>query len=389
MMPALCWPIGRRELRMGLTMPGTPPPLKTFAEGTASFPVPIPSGSLAVTAPATSRSVMLTPVPKSGFVSLLRFNATGTLNVTTAAATQYNVPLWRLIQNYTLQNSLNYPYRSLNGDDIHEWARITGGVGSQDPITGSLTYENPTVTAIANNVPFAFGWTDHIGQNSGINFSRYLLSALNTSNDLTIVITFLPIGSLAALQQGTAVIGSYSCAIQVSVEYFTVPKPTEYMWPARNIVQQVLGDPSFTNVVQGENDVNITPISGPEFTGLGIQALAAGGALDPMTPAGGFISEVDLYVDGTIPIKQYKFADLVWRYEELFGRSPAGGYIVLDLMSDLSLPNVMSHIHRKVMSTSKYSQITAKVFTTANYTLGAGAKINLLKRTQQKYANNR
>lgn len=364
-------------------------PIKSFAEGTALFPVPIPSGSLNVAAPATSVQSMLTPVPKSGFLSTLRYNVSGTLNVGTAATASYTVPLWRLIQNYTLQNSLNYPYRSLNGDDIREWARVTGPQGQTDPITGSGTFQNPAVTAIANNVPFAFSFTDRIGQNDGVNFSRYLLSALNTSNDMTIVITWLPVGSLSQLQQNSAVFSSYSANVQVSAEYYTVPDPNQYAWPRRNIVQQVVGDPSYTATVVGENDVNITPIQGPEFTGLGIQAIGANGALDPMTPNGGFISEVDIYVNGTVPIYQFKFADLVSRYEALFGRSPANGYIYIDLMSDLSLPNVMSHVHRKVLSTAKYAQITAKVFTTANFTTGAGSKINVLKRTQQKYANNR
>lgn len=362
-------------------------PIKSFAEGTALFPVPIPSGALSVNSPTTSTQTMLTPVPKSGFLASLRYNVSGTLTVGTLG-TAYTVPLWRLIQNYTLQNSLNYPYRSLNGDDIREWARVTGPQGNADPITDSKTFQNPDVTSVgAKN--FAFSFTDRIGQNDGVNFSRYLLSALNTSNDLTVVITWLPNGSLSQLQQGAAVFSSYTAQVQVSAEYYTVPDPNQYAWPRRNIVQQVVGDPSFTSVVQGENDVNITPIQGPEFTGIGIQAIGANGALDPMTASGGFISEVDIYVNGTVPIYQFKFADLVSRYEALFGRSPANGYIYIDLMSDLSLPNVMSHVHRKVLSTAKYAQITAKVFTTANYTTGAGAKINILKRTQQKYANNR
>lgn len=371
---------------------GSPQNPKTFAEGTALFPVPIPSASLNVNAPAVSTPTMLTPVPKSGFIARLRFNISGTITVGTLG-TAYTVPLWRLIQNYTLQNSLSYPYRSLDGDSIREWMRICGPQGTFDPITNSSTFQNPVVTAAAT-VNYAFGFTDNIGQNDGVNFSRYLLSALNTSNDLTVVITWIPIGSLSRLQANTVVFTSYTANVQVSASYYTVPNANPangdvYAWPKRNIVQQVVNDPSFSAVTVGENDVNITPISGPEFTGLGFQVVAAAGALDPLTPNGGFVSEIDIYVNGTIPLYQFKIADLIERYENLFGRSPANGYIYLDFMSDLSLPNVMSHVHRKVLSTSKYTQITAKIFTTANYTTGVGAFINVFKRTQQKYANNK
>jgi hypothetical protein len=365
--------------------------LKSFAQGTSLFPVPIagPGGQLTAAANGGNTSV-LTPVPKSGFVARFRYNVTGTLNITTAATAAYTVPLWRLLSNYTLQNSLNYPYRSLNGDDIAEWCRVTWpATPNSDPIVNSKTFQNPTMTAVANNVPFAFSFTDEIGQNDGVNFSRYLLSAMTTSNDLTIAITWLPVGNLSQLQQNAAVIGGYTATCAVSAEYLTVPDPAKYQWPRRNLVQQVLGDPSFnTPASNALNSANLTPIQGPEFTGLGVQVVGANNALDPMTPGANFWSEIDIYVNGTIPLYQFTYADLVSRYERLFGRSPANGYIFIDFMSDLSIPNVMSHTHRKVLSTSKYSQISVRVQTTANFVAGNGARINLLKRTQQAYGKN-
>lgn len=365
---------------------------KQFAQGTSLFPVPIagPGGQLTAAA-AGGNTSLLTPIPKSGFLARLRYNVTGTLNVSALNATQYTVPVWRLIQNYTLQNSLNYPYRSLNGDDIREWARVSNTNSSaMDPIVDSKTFLNPVVTAVANNVPFAFSFTDEIGQNDGVNFSRYLLSAMTTSNDLSIAITWLPVGQLSQLAQGTATFSGYTATCAVSAEYLTVPDPNKYEWPRRNLVQQVLGDPSFNQPAAAAlNVVNLTPIQGPEFTGLGVQVVAAGGAVDPLTAAGGFFNEIDIYVNGTIPLYQFTLADLVSRYERLFGRAPANGYIFIDFMSDLSIPNVMSHTHRKVLSTAKYSQISVRVTTTANFTAGAGAAIKLLKRTQQSYANNK
>lgn len=372
--------------------PNGKPAKKQFAQGTTLYPVPIsgPSGVLTAAANGGNTS-LLTPIPKSGFLARLRFNVTGTINVTTAAAAQYTVPVWRLIQNYTLQNSLNYPYRSLAGDDIREWVRVCSTAStSNDPIVDSATFQNPTVTAIANNVPFAFSFTDEIGQNDGVNFSRYLLSAMTTSNDLSVAITWLASNNLSQLQSGTAVIGAYTATAAVSAEYLTVPDPNKYEWPRRNLVQQVLGDPSFNQpAANALNVVRLTPIQGPEFTGLGVQVVAQNGALDPLTPNGGFFSEIDIYVNGTIPLMQFTLADLVSRYERLFGRKPANGYIFIDFMSDLSIPNVMSHTHRKVLSTAKYSQIDVRVTTTAAFTAGAGAAIKLLKRTQQSYAQNK
>lgn len=370
--------------------PAKKPAKKQFAQGTSLYPVPIagPSGQLTAAANGGNTS-LLTPIPKSGFLARLRFNVTGSLTVGTAATTAYTVPLWRLIQNYTLQNSLNYPYRSLNGDDIVEWCRVSDTTSSSnDPTTGSLTFSNPVMTSTgAKN--FAFSFTDEIGQNDGVNFSRYLLSAMTTSNDLSIAITWLAIGNISQLQQNSAVISSYTATAAVSAEYLTVPDPNKYEWPRRNLVQQVLGDPSFnTPAASALNVVNLTPIQGPEFTGLGVQCVASGGGLDPLTSSGGFFSEIDIYVNGTIPLYQFTLADLVSRYERLFGRQPYNGYIFIDFMSDLSIPNVMSHTHRKVLSTAKYSQISVRVTTTANFTAGAGAAIKLLKRTQQSYAQN-
>src|SRR5579862_4024621 len=362
--------------------------LKSFAQGTSLYPVPIAGAGGQLTAAATGGNVTpLTPIPKSGFLARLRFFVTGTITVGTLG-TAYTVPLWRLIANYTLQNSLNYPYRSLNGDDIAEWTRINDTTEGADPITGSSLFQNPVVTSTGVK-PFSFCFVDEIGQNDGVNFSRYLLSAMTTSNDLTINITWLAQANLSQLQQNTVVFSSYTATAAVSAEYLTVPDPREYQWPRRNLVQQVLGDPSFNTPAQGLNVVNLTPIQGPEFTGLGIQIVNSGGTLDPLTASGTGVSEIDIYVNGTIPLMQFTFADLVSRYERLFGRAPANGYLFIDLASDLSIPNVMSHTHRKVLSTSKYSQISVRVTLNANFTAGAGARIGLLKRTQQAYAQNR
>jgi hypothetical protein len=361
--------------------------LKSFAQGTALYPVPISSGQLVAGASGGNTSV-LRPIPKSGFLSCLRFTISGTLTVGTAG-TAYTVPLWLLISNYTLQNSLNYPYRSLAGADIHEWVRVTQPTGSNDPLVNSSTFNNPVVTSTgAKN--FSFSFVDPIGQNDGVNFSRYLLSAMTTSNDLAINITWLAFSNLAVLAVGggTVAYTAYTATCQVSAEYLTVPDPSQYAWPRRNLVQQALGDPSYNSPVVGLNTINLTPIQGPEFTGLGIQVLASGGVPDSLLLATSGITEIDIYVNGTIPLMQFTLADMISRYERLFQRPPAYGYLFIDLSSDLSIPNVMSHTHRKVLSTSKYSQISVRVTLNSNFTPGAGNVINLLKRTQQAYASN-
>lgn len=221
-----------------------------------------------------------------------------------------------------------------------------------------------------------------------MNFARFLLSALTTSNDLTISLSWLPFSGLSALEQNGAVISSYTATDAVSAMYMTVPDPTKYFQPNTGVVQQVLGDPTFNNPQVGVNAVNLTPIQGPEFLGLGIQVVNAGGGVDTLAPGTSGISQIELLVNGTIPIKTYSLTDTISKFEELFGRVPQYGYLYLDMSSDLSIPNVMSHIHRKVLSTAKYAQITVQVTLNGNFTAGAGAKINLLKRTQQRYAGN-
>ncbi len=365
-----------------------PPPLEPFAKGTTEYPTPINgSGANMAAGSAGGNTSVLTPIPKTGYLSYLRHTISGTLTVGTAATAAYTVPLHRLISNYNLSNSLNYPYRNLNSDDIWEWANVTTGRGEQDSIYGSGTLQMPSVTTVGVK-NFSFTFVDRIGQNDGVNFARFLLSALTTSNDLTISIGWLPFSGLSALQQNGAVFSAYTATDSVSAMYLTVPNPSKYLQPNTGIVQQVLGDPTFNNPAVGVNAVNLTPIQGPEFLGLGVQVVNAGGAVDSLAPGTSAISQIEILVNGTVPIKTWTLADLVSKYEELFGRTPSYGYLYLDMASDLSIPNVMSHTHRKVLSTAKYAQITVQVTLNANFTAGAGAKINLLKRTQQRYSGN-
>ena len=72
----------------------------------------------------------------------------------------------------------------------------------------------------------------------------------------------------------------------------------------------------------------------------------------------------------------------------MYSKAPKYGYIYIDFSNDLGLVNAMSHTHRKVLSTAKYSQISVNVTLNSNFTAGTGAFINLFKRTQQSYAQN-
>ena len=364
------------------------PQLEPFAKGSTEYPTPINgSGANMAAGAAGGNTSVLTPIPKTGYVSFLRHTIAGTLTIGTVATTAYVPPLHRLISNYNLSNSLNYPYRNLNGDDVWAWANFTTGRGEQDPIYGSKTLVAPSMTALGAQ-PFAFTFVDRIGQNDGVNFARFLLSALTTSNDLTISVSWLPFSGLSALQQNGCVISAYTATDTVSAMYMTVPNPQKYYQPNTGIVQQVLGDPTFNNPQQGVNAVNLTPIQGPEFLGLGVQVVDSGGAVDSLVPGTSGISQIEILVNGTVPIKTWSLSDVISKYEELFGRMPSYGYLYLDMSSDLSIPNVMSHVHRKVLSTAKYAQITVQVTLNSSCTAGAGAKINLLKRTQQRYAGN-
>lgn len=367
--------------------------LKSFALGTSVFPVPIAGAGSLPSTTGGGNTQLYTPIPKSGFLAKLTYTVSGTIT-TSVVATNPNgtIPLWRLINNYTLSNSLNYPFRSLSGDDIWMWNQVTATTASGfDPVVNSKTFNNPDLHTSTGSKAFSFQFVDYIGQNTGINFSRYLLSAMTTSNNLNISFTY---ATLAQVQAMLAIYApgltctAFTASVQVSAEYLTVPDPNQYAWPRRNLVQQVLGDPSFQTPNVGLNVVNLTPIQGPEFTGLGIQVVDSTGAVDPLTLASSNISEIDIYVNGTIPLKQYTLADMIQQYERTFGRQPGYGYLYLDLSSDMSIPNVMSHTHRKVLSTAKYSQISVNVTLGSGFSAGAGAHITLLKRTQQAYASN-
>lgn len=374
--------------------------LKPFALGTSVFPVPIAGlgGPLVWSSGGVST---LTPIPKTGFLAKLRYNFSGTYTFSTGGATQYNPPFWRVIQNYTLQNSLNYPFRSMSQDDIWFWQQIAfpQGIGApnaavDDIVVGSRFYKPGTTTATAQQT-FSWAFEDWIEHNDGVNFSRYLLAAMTTSNDLTINMTWAApvIGNAATsaltIGDGTAVISQFAMACQVSAEYLTVPDPTKYQWPRRNLVQQIVCDHSYQTAAVGLNSINLTPIQGPEFLGLGIQVINAGGVTrDTLAFGTTGITEIDIYVNGSIPLYQFTMADIIKRYEIMYGRQPQNGYVYLDFSNDLSLVNAMSHTHRKVLSTAKYSQISVNVTLNANFTAGAGSSIVLFKRTQQSYAQN-
>jgi hypothetical protein len=367
--------------------------LKSFAEGTSDFPTPIQGLGSALTAAANGgNTTPLTPIPKTGFVGQLNHQVAGTITVGTLG-TQYQVPMHRVMANYAFQNSLSYPYRSLNYDDIWFWTNISQEYTSNfDTVYGSLSSLQPVVTSTgAKNYQYTF--TDWIALNDGVNFSRYLLSALTNSNDLTILITWLNSANLAYLGANTTVFSAYSASDAVSCVFQTVPDPDEWYWPDTSKVQQCLGDPSFQTLqANATNNINLTPISGPDFLGIGIQVVwntsSAGWLVDPLTVAGSGISQVGLYVGGNIPLKIFTLSDLIRAYEMRTGRSPGYGYLWIDLCSDLSIPNGMSNIMRKALATTKYAQLTLQVVTNSNQTAGTGAKINVFKRTQQQYAGN-
>jgi hypothetical protein len=368
---------------------------KPFADGTTDFPTPIQGLGSALTAAANGGNVTpLTPVPKTGFVGQFNHQLAGNLTVGTLG-TNYQIPLHRILANYSLVNSLQYPYRNLNYDDVWFWANIGQQyTGPLDSIYGSGTLQMPVVTSTGAKA-YQFSFTDWIGLNDGANFSKYLLSALTNSNDLTILITWLNSANLAYLGANGNVVTytAYTASDAVSCVYNTVPNADEWYWPDTSKVQQCIGDPSFGTLAAGaQNNVNLTPISGPDFLGIGIQVIwntsSAGWLVDPLTPAGSGINQIALLVGGTIPLKTYTLSDMIRAYEMRFGRTPAYGYLYIDMTTDMGLPNNMSQIMRKALATTKYAQLTLQVITNANQTAGAGAKINVFKRTQQQYAGN-
>ena len=369
--------------------------LKPFADGTTDFPTPIQGLGSALTAAAGGgNTTPLTPIPKTGFVGQFNHNVVGTLTVGTTG-TAANFPLHRLMSNYSVVNSLQYPYRSLNFDDIWLWNNIGQQyTGPFDTMYGSLTLNEPGVASTGAK-GFGYSFTDWIALNDGVNFSRFLLSSLTNSNDLTILITWLGSANLSYIQANgnAAVFSAYTASDAVSCVFNTVPDPDEWYWPDTSKVQQVMGDPSWQQLTaNATNNINLTPISGPDFLGLGIQVIwntsQNGWLTDPLTPGGSGIVSVAIQVGGSIPLKTWTLSDLVRMFEMRFGRSPSFGCLYIDLTTDVGLPNNMSNIMRKAIATTKYSQMSLIITTNGNQTVGTGAKVNLLKRTQQQYVGN-
>ena len=166
-----------------------------------------------------------------------------------------------------------------------------------------------------------------------------------------------------------------------------MPNPAAYNGRGAISSNSRFCDPSFNRPAAGLNAVNLTPIQGPEFLGVGVQVIDSGVPIS-LAPATTPLQAVNLLVNGSIPLYQWTASDLIANYEKLFRRSPANGTVWLDFSNDLGLVNAMSHTHRKVLSTAKYSQLTLQVQLGSGFSGATGSLISLFKRLQASYANN-
>lgn len=344
-----------------------------FAYGTSRKPVPV--GVIPFTAGTTQQL----KIPKAGFLSRLRFYFVGAITFGTAGTTAV-VPLWNLIQNYSLANSLGYSYRNMSGDSLAFCNRIFTKT-YQDPILGSPLWVAPNNASTTANQTISFALRDEIAFNDGLNFDKFMLSAQTLDNDLILSFTF---AAITALNTNTSVVSALSGNIYVTAEYYTVPDVTKYALPDTSVVQQIIDDSTYTAVVAGDNYVHLTPIQGPEFLGVGMQFTLAG-VQDPLTEATN-VQRVRVVVNGTDTIMDWSAADLIQFYVERFGRSPSYGYLYLDFSDDLGMANAMGPVERLAFSTQAYSQIDLLLTLSSSATVTAPSGIKLVKRMQSEVA---
>lgn len=362
-------------------------PKSPFAYGTTRRPVPISLGGrlnypVGTTANIT---VSLSPIPKSGFLSRLRYEFVGGFTVGTLG-TQVNIPIWNMITNYSLTNSLGYAYRNMVGESMYFMDQIIRGTPG-DPVIAAPTASFPVLTSTGAKT-FAVVLYDDIGMNDGINFDRFLLSAQTLDNDLTASFTYS--GTTAPLTTGTGtgalVItpGTFFMTCNVTAEYYTVPDTSQYLLPDTSIVQQIIDDPTYTTVVAGVNNINLLPIQGPEFLGVGFQVFT-NGTFDSANALTNVLG-VQMIANGTDTIMQWTGQDLIQAYYERFNRAPVDGWFYLDFCDDISLPNAMGPVERLVFSTQAYSQLTLQVTLASGTNVTAPNSIKLLKRMQSEVA---
>lgn len=344
--------------------------LLPFAYGTSKKYVNL--GTIAYSAGATSQL----KVTKSGFLSSIEAAFNGTVTVGTAGTSGSPTP-WNLISNYNLTANLGFQYRSMSGDRMYFNNQLQYR-GANDPVTASSTFHNYNpASATAQTVAFVL--TDLISLNRGLNFDKYLISCQTLDQDTYVSFTF---AATSAIKANTEVITSVTGNFTITAEFYTVPDTSKFALPDTSIVQQIIEDTGYTNVVAGDNNVSLTPIQGPEYTTLAFK-VTINGVADTADYASQ-VSRVRIFANATDPIYDWTAQQLLQMQNDHYRRNLPAGWFVLNFLDDISLVNSVGPVERLALSTQAYSQLTLDVTITGS--VSGTSTIVLLKRMQSEVA---
>lgn len=337
---------------------GSPPSLLPYPLGARR--IPIPFGAI----PYVAGGGQPVKIPKAGLICALQLRFVGTATVS-IAGTAKTPQLWNLIKNYQVTANLGYQYRNLDGESLYLKANLEES-GGNDALVGSPSYKtyDPT-SATAQSVNFVL--EDHISLNEDLNFMDFIVSAQSYDDDKYVQITFGQDADVKG-EGGTETV-ALSGTLFIDGLFMSIPDLTKYALPVGlgRQTQQCMTDAGYTGalvVASADNTIHITPVQGPRYMQLAFKG-KFNGVSDTADAASNFLTAV-IKTNSSQELERYQIQTLLQRQYNLYGRKIAGGWILLDFLSDLGIPNRMSPIRRNNYSTEEFATLDLIL------TLGAG-----------------
>lgn len=312
-----------------------------------------------------------TKIGKAGYLGALRFRFVGAANVT-VAGTAGTPKLQNIIKNYQLTLSGNYQYRNIKGESLQVCHSLRAPSGSNDPVTNDRAFLNYN-PASATNQTISYPVKDNIALNQGVNADEFLLAAQARNYDIILSLTFETANNIRANTETVA----FSGTLYVEGLYQLDPDYSVFMAPDLTFVQQIVDDWSFTNVVVGDNVININPINGPEYMQL-LLGPVYNNAADVVGPTSATTNFV-LRVNNGQDIFNIPAQDLAAENFEFLGRALPFGYYLFDFENDISLNNAMSPFRTRLVSTATLNSLEL-IVTVANGTTVTNSTMKLIKR---------
>jgi hypothetical protein len=314
-------------------------------------------------------------LPSSGYVARVQIAINGTVSVT--AGTAGNGNLYALIQRYALNVTYGFEYRGFDGDSLDFWNQVQVQ-GANDPILNSPLYHswssNTNGTQTVNVV-----YDDYVQMNPGIDFDMFLIPYQNFSKKMYLVINC---GNISDTYGTTETLANVTLTVTPTIVYQTVPADTadvSYAEPDTGALTQVLDEKKLVGqVIAGKNTVNLTPINGPEYLGLGFK-LRLNGAFDPTSYLSN-LQYVRLLANSTVQVDYLSLNTITQRMFKHFGRQLPRAWYYLPFSDDISLVNAIGPMERNVFSTQEYTQLDMEVNIASGATVGSDNYIKLWKR---------